>query len=266
MINGKSRVISGLERLASGDSLIHHLHARAKLGVTVLFVVLVVSMPVAEPARLIPFFLYIIVVMTLSGTPVKPLLIHVLPALPFALVGGISRLLSSREAVFIIGSLAVTQGMLAFVSILLKTFLTVSAILLLAATTPFYEIIGQMAVLHVPKVLCLTLSLTWRYITVLLSEVSAQFTAYILRSPGRSALRLRDVGIFIGQLFLRSFDRAERVYQAMQCRGFDGLYGGGCVESFRRRDWLFVIILSLVLVLFRFVDLSEWVGRMILWT
>ena len=60
------------------------------------------------------------------------------------------------------------------------------------------------------------------------------------RAAGKSALRLCVYGSLIGQLLLRSMDRAERVYRAMVSRGFDGEIRVMCRSSFRVSDWCFV--------------------------
>ena len=68
------------------------------------------------------------------------------------------------------------------------------------------------------------MAMTYRYLSVLLEEAGQMALAYRLRSNGERSIRMRDMGSFLGQLLLRSFDRAERVYTAMTCRGFSGRY------------------------------------------
>jgi cobalt/nickel transport system permease protein len=150
--------------------------------------------------------------------------------------------------------------MLSFVSILLKTLLTVLAVLLLIATTPYTEINHQLVRMGMPKILGLQFIMTYRYITVLLGEAAAMFSAYLLRAPDRKGLRMGDMGSFLGQLLLRSFDRAERVYQAMKCRGFDGMYRGKTGNPFRVSDFFYTAILIFAVTGLRFFNTSLFLG------
>ena len=57
---------------------------------------------------------------------------------------------------------------------------------------------------------------------MLLNEAVSMHTAYTLRTDNQKGIKMRDMGSFLGQLLLRSTDRAEQVYYAMKCRGFHG--------------------------------------------
>ena len=92
------------------------------------------------------------------------------------------------------------------------------------------------------------------------------FTAYNMRippqrNPQKSGIKMRDMGIFLGQLLLRSFDRAERVYISMKCRGFDGVYITGKHKNPRICDSLYAIILTAAIIFLRFFNVSLFVGR-----
>ncbi|MDR2394259.1 MAG: cobalt ECF transporter T component CbiQ [Treponema sp.] len=255
--------IDTLERLALGTSPIHRLHPRAKLLTTFGYVVTVISFPSHQVSGLVPFLLYPAVLMSLSGTPYKPLLGRLLAALPFALMGGVSNLFLLSETALYLGPWAVSTGMVSLVSILLKTLLTVLGVLLLIATTPFFEISRQLTQLGMPKILNLQLLMTYRYISVLLTEAATMVTAYSLRAPAQKGIKMQDMGCFLGQLILRSFDRAERVYHAMQCRGFDGMYRGGGQQGFRVSDYGYTLGLGIALGVFRFFNFSVFLGRLI---
>ena len=67
---------------------------------------------------------------------------------------------------------------------------------------------------------------------------------------------MRDMGIFLGQLILRSFDRAERVYNSMKCRGFDGSYITGAHKKPRVCDVLYAVFLIAAIIFMRVFNLS----------
>ena len=255
--------IDRLEAIALQDSPVHRLHPMAKLTATFVFAGAVISFPNDNLSGLVPYLLYPMLLMYFSDVPFAPLFHRLLAALPFGLLGGISNLFLMREPVFRIYGIVVTNGAVSFCSILLKTLLTVFAVLLLIATTSFVEINNQLIRLKIPKLICLQLVMTYRYITVLLLEASAMYTAYKLRSPGKKGIRFADVGSFIGELLIKSFDRAERVYAAMKCRGFRGVYVGGVVKRAMVKDVLFGIIVCLAAILLRVFNLSVFLGGFI---
>lgn len=255
--------IERLERLAMGDSPVHRLHPMAKLIPCIVYIVTVVSFPSQNVSGLIPFLLYPVFLMSISGTPYRTIMRRLAAAMPFPLLGGISALLFAKGTAFTIGTLAIRYGMITFASIMLKALLTVSAVLLLIATTPFAEITRGFAALRVPKLLCLQLGMTYRYLSVLLEEATTMLTAYTLRARDQKGIRMRDIGSFLGQLILRSFDRAERVYQAMMCRGFEGVYGGKRHRAVRASDWLYAALSPLAMLALRFFNASLFLGNLI---
>jgi cobalt/nickel transport system permease protein len=253
--------IDHLERLSGGDSPVHRLNTGVKVTATLLFLVLAISFPSKNLSGLVPFLLYPVCMMSLSGTPYRPLLARLVVALPFALFGGVSNLFFMRETAFKLGSFAVSAGLMSFASIMLKTLLCVFAVLILMATTPFNEICALLTGTRGLGVIGLQLSMTYRYIGVLMDEAQRMWIAYTLRAPGLKAIRMKDMGSFLGQLLLRSFDRAEHIYNAMKCRGFTGRYHSRRRRLLRRSDMVFLVALAAVLVLMRFFNVSRFIGQ-----
>ncbi len=108
-----------------------------------------------------------------------------------------------------------------FYSVLLKSHISVLALLLLTWTTPFEELLAVPRRLRFPAVLLSILALACRYLPVLAAEAGRMRRARASRAfhPGRG-LAWRQLAEIIGRLFLRGVDRAERVYQAMSARGW----------------------------------------------
>lgn len=244
-----------LERLAQGDSPLHRLHPGVKLGATLAFLIGVLSTPLYQPGRLVGFVLWPALLMPLSDTPWGPVWQRLRVALPFGGAMALSNLIFSRTVVDRLGTLLVTDGMLACLSILLKTGLSVTAVLLLIATTGFPALCTQLSAAHLPDLLCMQLAMTYRYLSVLLEEAGQMALAYRLRSNGERGIRMKDMGSFLGQLLLRSFDRAGRVYTAMTCRGFSGRYSRRG-RAMGARDWLALGLACLLIWLLRRYDLT----------
>jgi cobalt/nickel transport system permease protein len=260
-IGGKAREIHSLEQLSAGKTVIHRLHPAAKLAAAFVFIVTVISFNRYAPGRLTPFLFYPCIVMAMADIPVPLLLKRTAIALPFCLFAGVSNVVFNREPAFAIGALRVSYGAVSLFTLLLRTALCVAAVLILAASTPIMALCGQLRRFHIPAVLVMTLGMAYRYIGVLLTEAAGMYTAYALRSGKNTArfkgVRLRDIGSFLGCLLLRGFDRAERVYAAMNCRGYTLRAPPPPKRQLLPGDWLFLSAVCLPCVFLRFVNLSS---------
>jgi cobalt/nickel transport system permease protein len=209
-----------LELLSSGNTCIHRLHPLAKLLAAAAFIVTVVSFGKYDIARLAPYFFYPMLLMALSRTPHSMLYKRLLLALPFCLFIGVSNIVLDRAQAFAVGVVAVSYGTISFISLLCKAYLCVMAALLLVSVTKLRCLANELARLGVPSILIVMLEVTYRYIGILISEAHSMHIAYLLRAPRKRGVAIGDVGPFIGQLLLKSFDRADRIYNAMKCRGY----------------------------------------------
>lgn len=256
--------IDSIEQLSQGNSFVHCLHPLTKLIATTVYIVTVVSFPMYEISSLVPLFLYPVVLISLSDIPLKLLLKRMLIVLPFPLVAALSNLFLLSDTAFSIGNFNITFGILSFASIIIKTILTILAVLILTATTPFSLIGSQLAYLRLPKIICLQLVMMYRYLSVLLGEAYSMSTAYKLRSPYHRAIQIKDIGNCIGQLILRSFDRAGRVYDAMKCRGFDSLRNYVApIPKAGFSDFIYGAIVCTLTFIFRFFNVSYFLGMLI---
>jgi cobalt/nickel transport system permease protein len=134
-----------------------------------------------------------------------------------------------------IGPLMVTvsgQGLREFTTIAIKSWVSVQAALLLSFSTPFHDLVDGLRQLRLPRIMVAIISFMYRYLAVLAGEASRMNRARAARSAvgpadsGRAGGSLRwrasVTGHMVGSLFLRSYERSERIYAAMQARGFDG--------------------------------------------
>ncbi len=108
-----------------------------------------------------------------------------------------------------------------FLAAFLKSNLCVLAMLLLTWTTPFHDLLQELRRLKLPPVMLTTLALMYRYLPVLAEESRRMRRARASRtfSP-RRRLAWHTLSAIVGQLFVRSADRAERIYLAMCARGW----------------------------------------------
>ncbi|MHB9098391.1 MAG: cobalt ECF transporter T component CbiQ [Syntrophales bacterium] len=255
--------IGRLDRLSYQETWIHRLDPRAKVIATMLYLTTVISFPKYEVAALVPFFLFPVLLMTLGEIPVLFIVKKVLLVSPFAIFIGIfNPFLDTRTAIVIAG-VPVSAGLLSFFAILLKFALTVSATLLLIATTSFPGVCHALRRLGFPSLFVSQLLFLYRYLFVLLEEAMRIIRARDMRSFGRRGAGMRVYARLVGILFLRTVDRAERIYDAMLSRGFRGDIPTLKRSGLAAADLAFVAVTIAFLGTFRFFPVTEGLGRVV---
>jgi cobalt/nickel transport system permease protein len=245
-----------LEQLSNGKTCVHKLNSTVKLWVTMFFIVTVASFDRYALGRLVPYVFYPTLMMALSETPYSMLLKRFLIALPFCLFAGIANVIFDRAPAFTIGAVTIGCGTLSLLTLLFKTYLCVMAVLLLISVTPLAEIKDAMRRLRIPGIFVAMFEMTYRYVGVLFAEAYSMHTAYILRSAGLRGIAIRDMGGFVGQLLLRSVDRADRVYSAMKCRGYAMNTAPRDGRNINGRDVVFCVAACSLCAAFRVIDVS----------
>ncbi len=136
------------------------------------------------------------------------------------------------------------DGFLAALLLIVKAFAVVLLLLVLLTSAPLPDTFKAAQALHVPGVLVQLGLLTYRYVFVLAGELTRLRVALRVRGYRNRATRhsYRTVGHVAGMLLVRGYERAERVSQAMRCRGFDGRFRS--LAEFRTRpvDVLFFLL------------------------
>jgi cobalt/nickel transport system permease protein len=205
-----------LERYSEGDGPLHRLDARIKLVATLAYVVAVVATPIGWSRLLAAEGLLLAFLLGLSGVPPRALLVRWLGFI--VLVAFLAVVIAqSHPARAEFGVPAVV------LTIAAKNSLAFLAMLTLVNVTPVRNVIVAMRRLGVPRTLAATLQFMYRYLYVLGDELDRMVKARRARSFRRAG-RL-DWGLLtglIGILFLRAFERGERVHSAMLARGWDG--------------------------------------------
>ncbi len=252
-----------LENLAEGDTVVHRLNSLTKTITTFFYVVIVVSFDRYSISGLLPYVFYPVVFMALGEIPIKPLLSRLAIALPFCIFAGIANVVFDQETMLTLFNINVSYGLVSLVAITLKAGLTVMAVLILIATTKMPVISRQLIRLKVPAIFVLLISMIYRYISVALEETINMYTAYSLRSPDTKGIKLEDMGSFVGQLLLRSFDRGERVYFAMKCRGFSGDYKYIPTPKPPALEWIYMFLFISAAIILRIINVPDLIGGII---
>jgi cobalt/nickel transport system permease protein len=252
-----------LEQLSAGRSGLHRLHPGVKILASLFFMIVVISFDRYSLGRIVPFLFYPCILMAWGDIPPGLLLRRTALALPFCLFAGISNLIFDRGIAVTLWTFPVSYGLLSLLTLILRTLLCVAAVLILIAVTPLARLAAQLRRFRCPALFVTLLEISYRYIAVLSAEASSMYRAYMLRSGGAKGINLKHTGSFIGHLFLRSADRAERVYAAMKCRGYDLDYAPKNSRPLNAGDIGFLALVCGGCIIFRWVDVSALLGSLI---
>ncbi|WP_456370613.1 cobalt ECF transporter T component CbiQ [Thermodesulfatator atlanticus] len=145
-------------------------------------------------------------------------LVLVVLTLPFTTQG---------ELLFKIGPFsAAHEGTLLALMIFLKSNLIVLTTMALLSTSTVFELAHALHHLYLPSKLVQLLFFTFRYLNVVEKEYRRLREAALLRGfyPHTNLFTYRTTAYLVGSLIVRSYDRSQRVYEAMLCRGFEGTF------------------------------------------
>jgi len=177
---------------------------------------------------------------------VLPLVLFVAVFVPFLRPGGTA---------YELGPLTVYEdGLAVLAAVALKATTGTIGAVLLATTTTFPAVLRALESLYVPRLFVLIAAFMYRYLFVIVEEVGRMRAA--LSSRGyrpRNALQAAAIGRMSSALFLRTYARGERVYLAMQARGYRGEMPQLVPLTFGRGDVAFVALVLLALVPLRVI-------------
>ena len=253
--------LAEMDELAARASPIHSLHPAAKLISTAAYILVTLSFGKYDLSGLAPMVLWPVVLFQVGGIRVRSCFYRLRIVLPLVLVVGLFNPLFDRTVLLRVGGLAVSGGVISMITLMLKGLFCLMASFLLIATTPIDSLCAALRMLHVPKLLVTLLLLTYRYAGVMTEELAVMTEAYHLRAPGQKGVHISAWGSFLGQLLLRSMDRAQELYSSMLLRGYRQEFHYADVRPFRLRDALYLLGCILVFLLLRRFPVAQLLGR-----
>ena len=229
--------IKSIEELANEDRWVNQVHPLVKLCVTILYIGTVVSFSKYNLSGLLVMAVYPVILFIMNDISVKDALWRMRVVLPLVCVAGIFNPFFDRQAVMTVGQIEITGGVISMLTLMLKGVFTVSASYLLIATTTIEKICCALEICHLPKSLVMQVWLIYRYISVLL-------------------------GSLMGQMLLRSMDRAEVIYESMCLRGFDGVFRLKKEIRFCARDAVYLVLWIVIFAVLRYFAVGQMIGTM----
>jgi len=239
-----------VKEFAAGDSLIQRLDPRVKIVVATLF-----SVVVAVSTQWVVLVLALALgfcIVQVAGVPMKELIRRLVPVnglitflwffLPFTFEG---------ESLFSIGPLVATrEGVYYVARISIKSNAIMVVLITLIASTSIFTLGHAMYELGIPKKITHLFFFTYRYIHVMHHEYLRLVNAMKIRGfrPRTNMHTYKALAYLVGMLFVKSYERAERVYNAMLCRGFRGRLYSLSQFSMKTIDIIFLILMLAVIL------------------
>lgn len=230
-------------------SPIHALDGRVKFVLTVAFILTSALTPVGAWPIYLVLWALIWAVAVLSQLGIGFVTSRAVLAMPFVLAALPLLFSVPGQPLLSLGGLTLTaEGLTRFLSLALKSWLSLQAAILLTTTTPFPDLLLAMRAVRLPRLLVALFGLMWRYIFVLADEALRLMRAREARSGGWPAAdrpqggtlvwRAKVTGGMAGNLFLRGLERSDRIYLAMLARGYDGEIRSLPQPPLSRAAWL----------------------------
>lgn len=226
----------------AGTSAVHVLPAEVKIAAAVVAAFAIVATPRGAIWAFGAYLAILVIVWRIAGITIGWLAPRMLIEVPFVILAVLLPFAEGGDRVTVLGLSLSAPGLLAAWNILVKGTLGVLVSLTLAATTPVRAIPGGLSRLHLPGVVVTVATLMLRYVDLLVAEIDRMRIARIARGDDPRALhQIGATARGIGGVFLRSYERGERVHLAMLSRGFTGTLPLATPPA-RRRDWTVALL------------------------
>jgi len=255
--------LSEMDDLAAMDTPMHRLSPIAKLLSTIAYIMVTVSFHKYQLSAMFVMLLWPLLLFQLSSIPVRTCFYKLRIVMPLVMAVGLFNPFFDRLPLLVIGNVPISGGVISMLTLMLKGVLCLMASFLLIATTSIDSICAALRKLHVPGMLVTLLLLTYRYVGVMTQELAVMTDAYHLRAPGQKGIHFSAWGSFLGQLLLRSMDRAQELYSSMLLRGYQEKFHYASVKPFGIKDAVWLVGSIALFVFLRLVDVSQLLGGLI---
>ncbi len=239
------------ERFTYLVSPIHNLDPRAKIVASLVLIFAVVLAPPVRPLELVFLVMLLVAVTLLSNLPLRGILLRSMLVLPVAAGIALFAPLASVGGSWSVGAFgaAYRSGWITVWGIVSKAWLSAYLTLLLASTTPPPSLFQALKALKMPLIFLTMLSFLYRYTDVLGRQLRSMRHAVVSRGHSVRGRRLAALyGNLAGNLFIRAYERGERVHAAMVSRGYDGTLPTAVRLQAGAADWLLVATATIAAV------------------
>ena len=240
-MNDISKAISNIRKideLGDRNTMIHGIDSSIKIIVTIIYVIKVISMKQFIISDITCIVLYPLILFKVGKVPIKFIVKKIIFILPIIL--GLS-------VINLIIDFSYSEIYFSLLLLFKCTFALIGALLLIV-TTGVNNLAFGLKKLKIPNILIMQILMLYRYIILMMEEFYRVKSAYELRTLGEKSMTMKDYGQIVGQMFLKTIDRSEKVYEAMKLRGFEEDLYINSNKRAGRIDFLYLIICTVILI------------------
>jgi len=225
-------------------SLVHSLPSHLKIIAAIAFILIVVSTPVTKWLAFVAYFLWLLTVVTIAKIPFSLLFKRSLIEIPFVFFAILMPFFGTGEKVQVGPFDLYREGLIAGSGIVVKGTLGVMTAIILSTSTTAREILRGLERLKLPALMVQIASFMLRYVNVVNDEME----------------RMKVARTAAGALFIRSYERGERVHLSMLSRGYEGVLPHDEPPKVQTKVWITAMIYPMVAALIFITQLV--IGRM----
>lgn len=248
---------SFIDKYSDLGSPVHRIDPRIKLIAVFSAIVIMVSEPRGTVSPFIFYSLVTLFIALVSRVPLRFIMSRCLIVSPFIIVAA---LFYPVSAILTDGYTSLHSLQPAFrvsVSIMAKAFLSVILLTILVSTDKFHNLLLGLRRLKMPRLVGILSALMYRYVFIIYDEALRTSRARDSRTPGKLRVsRLKTFGNQSAMIFLRSWERAQIVYNSMLSRGFNGEFPVLHEISVKGKDIIYFVLIIIAFLAIRLTNYS----------
>jgi cobalt/nickel transport system permease protein len=242
-------------------SLVHSLPSHLKIISAIAFILIVVSTPITKWQAFIAYFLWLLIVVSIAKIPFSLLFKRSLIEIPFVFFAILMPFFGTGEKVQVGPFDLYREGLIAGSGIVAKGTLGVMTAIILSTSTTAREILRGLERLKLPALMVQIASFMLRYVNVVNDEMERMKVARESRGFEATGIKhWKVLATAAGALFIRSYERGERVHLSMLSRGYEGVLPHDEPPKVQTKVWITAMIYPMVAALIFITQLV--IGRM----
>jgi cobalt/nickel transport system permease protein len=227
--------------------VVHSLPSQLKIFAALTFILIVVSTPLVQWAAFIAYFVWVLIVVVAAKIPLAVLLKRSLIEIPFIFFAILMPFFGSGEQIRVGPFEIYREGLIAGSGIVVKGTLGVMTAIILSTSTTAREILRGLERLKLPMLMVQIASFMLRYINVVNDEMERMKVARESRGFEATGIKhWKVLATAAGALFIRSYERGERVHLSMLSRGYEGVLPHDEPPKVKPTVWFIAMMYPLV--------------------
>jgi cobalt/nickel transport system permease protein len=251
----KNVLLSSNHPFSGKIGLLDRLDPRSQVVGLLAYVISVVSIPMGDFFSLSKHFILICILIGLVRVSISSLLKKCLVLFPFViLVAAFIPFLREGKvlvefALFFLNVRLTEEGLILFFMVSTKAILSFLTLTILMIICPFPQLLKALQWLKIPRILVVMLSMLYRYLFIIRDEAQRMMLARNIRYFGGYYRKQPCIlGNMVGSIFIRTYERAERVYGAMLVRGYQGRVTNLQEFNITYKDFIFLLTTLIALI------------------